>query len=175
MKKPIIVLLVLLVLLLSLANINAQQTSVKTAFLEKWENSKNYLIEIAEAMPEDVYDFKPTERQMSFKEQLLHIKGNMEWLSTTYFTDLKYEKSESLMVMTKVETIIELEKGFDRVIKIIEKTADEDLKETVEFFAGPKSKLQILNLMQDHVTHHRGQLIVYLNLNEINPPKYIGW
>lgn len=172
MKKPTIV---LLVLLLSLANINAQQTSVKTAFLEKWENSKNYLMEIAEAMPEDVYDFKPTERQMSFKEQLLHIKGNMEWLSTTYFTDLKYEKSESLMVMNKVETIIELEKGFDRVIKIIEKTADEDLKETVDFFAGPKSKLQILNLMQDHVTHHRGQLIVYLNLNEINPPKYIGW
>jgi len=172
MKKPTIV---LLVLLLSLANINAQQTSVKTAFLEKWENSKNYLIEIAEAMPEDVYDFKPTERQMSFKEQLMHIKGNMEWLSTTYFTELKYEKSESLMVMNKVETIIELEKGFDKVIKIIEKTADEDLKETVEFFAGPKSKLQILNLMQDHVTHHRGQLIVYLNLNEIDPPKYIGW
>ena len=172
MKKPTIV---LLVLLLSLANINAQQTSVKTAFLEKWENSKNYLMEIAEAMPEDVYDFKPTERQMSFKEQLMHIKGNMEWLSTTYFTELKYEKSESLMVMNKVETIIELEKGFDKVIKIIEKTADEDLKETVEFFAGPKSKLQILNLMQDHVTHHRGQLIVYLNLNEIDPPKYIGW
>jgi len=172
MKKPTIV---LLVLLLSLANINAQQTSVKTAFLEKWENSKNYLMEIAEAMPEDVYDFKPTERQMSFKEQLMHIKGNMEWLSTTYFTELKYEKSESLMVMNKVETIIELEKGFDRVIKIIEKTADEDLKETVEFFAGPKSMLQILNLMQDHVTHHRGQLIVYLNLNEIDPPKYIGW
>lgn len=172
MKKSI---LVLFVLLLPFSNINAQQTTVKDAFLEKWENSKNYLIEIAEAMPEELYDFKPTERQMSFKEQLLHIKGNMEWLSNSYFTEIKYEKGKPNLDMSKAETILELEKGFDNVIQIIEKTPDEDLIETVDFFAGPKSKLQILNLMQDHVTHHRGQLIVYLNLNEINPPKYIGW
>lgn len=172
MKKSI---LVLFVLLLPFSNINAQQTTVKDAFLEKWENSKNYLIEIAEAMPEELYDFKPTERQMSFKEQLLHIKGNMEWLSNSYFTEIKYEKEKPNLDMSKAETILELEKGFDSAIQIIEKTPDEDLIETVDFFAGPKSKLQILNLMQDHVTHHRGQLIVYLNLNEIDPPKYSGW
>lgn len=172
MKKSI---LVLFVLLLPFSNINAQQTTVKDAFLEKWENSKNYLIEIAEAMTEELYDFKPTERQMSFKEQLLHINGNLEWLSNSYFKEIKYEKGKPNLDMSKVETILELEKGFDNVIQIIEKTPDEDLIETVDFFAGPKSKLQILNLMQDHVTHHRGQLIVYLNLNEINPPKYSGW
>ena len=172
MKKS---LLILFVLLLPFSVINAQQTTVKEVFLEKWENSKNYLIEIAEAMPEEFYNFKPTERQMSFKEQLLHIKGNMEWLSNSYFTEIKYEKGKPNLDMNKAEIIIELEKGFDNVIQIIEKTPDEDLIETVDFFAGPKSKLQILNLMQDHVTHHRGQLIVYLNLNEIDPPKYSGW
>ena len=61
------------------------------------------------------------------------------------------------------------------MIKIVKNTPDEELKEIVDFFAGPKSNLQILNLLQDHVTHHRGQLIVYLNLNEIEPPKYSGW
>ena len=172
MKKS---LLILFVVLLPISVVNAQQTTVKEAFLEKWENSKNYLIEIAETMPEELYDFKPTERQMSFKEQLMHIKGNMEWLSYSYFTEIKYEKENLNMDMSKAETIIELEKSFDNVIQIIEKTPDEDLTERVDFFAGPKSKLQILNLMQDHVTHHRGQLIVYLNLNEVNPPKYIGW
>ncbi|HEA31501.1 MAG TPA: hypothetical protein ENH91_16165 [Leeuwenhoekiella sp.] len=48
------------------------------------------------------------------------------------------------------------------------------LAEKVDFFAGEKSKLQILNLMQDHVTHHRGQLVVYLNLKEINSLGYLG-
>ena len=64
---------------------------------------------------------------------------------------------------------------FDVVLEIITNTPEEELNEPVDFFAGAKSKLQILNLLQDHVTHHRGQLIVYLNLNEIYPPKYSGW
>jgi len=99
----------------------------------------------------------------------------MEWLSSSYFSDVKYERQDSDLTMNKAETIKEIESGFDKAMQLIEKIPDEDLKETVEFFAGPKSKLQILNLMQDHVTHHRGQLIVYLNLNEIDPPKYSGW
>ena len=68
-----------------------------------------------------------------------------------------------------------LEMSFDKVYEVIKNTKPENLKDEVEFFAGPKTKLQILNLLQDHVTHHRGQLIVYLNLNEIKPPSYVGW
>lgn len=153
----------------------AQQTNVKSAFLEKWENSKNYLVGIAEAMPEADYDFKPTERQMSFQEQLIHIKGNMDWLSTTYFTEKEFEKGESVIPETKEETIALLSAAFDATSEIIKNTSEETLEETVDFFAGPKSKLQILNLLQDHVSHHRGQLIVYLNLKEATPPKFVGW
>jgi len=153
----------------------AQQTTVKEAFLEKWENSKNYLIAIAKAMPEEAYDFKPTERQMSFKEQLIHIKGNMEWLGTSYFSSSEFKKEETELPKTKAETIALLEKSFNATLEMVKNTPDKNLKETVQFFAGPKSKLQILNLLQDHVTHHRGQLIVYLNLNNTKPPNYIGW
>jgi len=167
--------LVFLLLCLSSAMANAQQTTPKEAFLEKWENSKDYLIAIAEAMPEDQYDFKPTERQMSFKEQLLHIKDNMDWLATSYFTSEKFERTQNDSPVTKAETILVLKKAFEATSEKIKITADEDLGTTVEFFAGPKSRLQILNLLHDHVTHHRGQLIVYLNLNKIEPPGYVGW
>jgi len=172
MKKQTIILLLMLI---NFSAMSAQQSSVKIAFLEKWEGSKNYLLAIAEAMPEENYNFKPTDRQMSFKEQLIHIKGNMAWLSSSYFTETEYKKVKTETSFSKTETIDLLEKAFDSVIEIIENTSDEDLKTTVDFFAGPKSKLQILNLLQDHVTHHRGQLIVYLNLNNIKPPSYIGW
>ena len=157
------------------SNLMAQQITPKSAFLEKWENSKNYLIEIAETMPEENYNFKPTEREMSFSEQLLHIKQNMDWLSTSYFTEKEYKKEEKPTQISKAKIISELKKSFDTVLEIVKNTPDENLQETVEFFAGTKSKLQILNLLQDHVTHHRGQLIVYLNLKKIKPPKYIGW
>jgi len=165
-----------LALIFTLFSLNglAQNETIE-AFLEKWENSKTYLIEIAKAMPEEKYDFKPTEREMSFGEQLVHIKGNMDWLGTTYFTSEKFDKKKDENVYSKNEIISMLENSFDNVSEIIKNTNPDSLNENVDFFAGSKTKLQILNLLQDHVTHHRGQLIVYLNLNEIVPPKYVGW
>ena len=151
------------------------QNDVKSAFLIKWENSKNYLLEIAKAMPEENYNFKPTKRQMSFQEQLLHIRQNMIWLSETYFTDDNFKKSEKITLKTKQEVIKELKKTFNNVSEIINNIEIKELAILVDFFAGTKSKLQILNLLQDHVTHHRGQIIVYLNLNDVKPPKFIGW
>lgn len=165
--------IVLIISLVFINSISAQE--IIPAFLEKWQNSKKYLIEIAKAMPEDQYNYKPTEREMTFEQQLLHIKGNMDWLSTTYFTDEKFDKKKDENTYSKTEIIAMLEKSFGKVYEMIKSTNPENLNEKVDFFAGPKSKLQILNLLQDHVSHHRGQLIVYLNLNEIKPPKYVGW
>ena len=68
-----------------------------------------------------------------------------------------------------------LNDSFEESSEIIKNTPDEELTSVIDFFAGSKSKIQILNLLQDHVTHHRGQLIVYLNLMNIIPPKYVGW
>lgn len=100
----------------------------------------------------------------------------MDWLSSTYFgRQLSETGSGNNSPLTKGETIKLLVDGFDGVSAILKNTSADALSEKVEFFAGEKTKLQILNLLQDHVTHHRGQLIVYLNLNNIEPPKYVGW
>lgn len=157
--------------------IYAQKDNPKEAFLEKWNNSKEYLIAIAEAMPEEHYTYAPTEREMNFGDQLLHIRGNMLWLGTTYFSEKTFNRtslSENIPE-GKEEIIKTLKASFDEVYAFIKETPLEDLKTTVDFFAGPKSKLQILNLLQDHITHHRGQIIVYLNLNDVIPPSYSGW
>ncbi|WP_339835211.1 DinB family protein [uncultured Flavobacterium sp.] len=166
---------VFLFVMLLFSIIGFSQNESIEAFLEKWENSKTYMVDIAKAMPEESYSYKPTEREMSFREQLLHIKGNIDWLGTTYFTAEKFDKKKDEKTYSKEEIISMLEMSFDKVYEVIKNTKPENLKDEVEFFAGPKTKLQILNLLQDHVTHHRGQLIVYLNLNEIKPPSYVGW
>jgi uncharacterized damage-inducible protein DinB len=155
-------------------SIFSQQLVIDT-FVEKWDNSKVYLVQMAEAMPEDKYDFKPSEREMSFKDQVFHILGNMDWLSATYFSKEKYNKNDFASIKTKAQLIAQINTSFDLAKAKIIQNKNIDLSEKVDFFAGPKSKLQILNLMQDHVTHHRGQLIVYLNLCQIQPPKYVGW
>lgn len=163
----------LLIFLLSLTTLQAQERLYKQAWLEKWQNSKAYLIAIAEQMPDSLYDYKPTEREMSFKEQLKHINGNMEWLATTYFD--KPEAEVNTATNSKERIIANLASSFDLILETIKTYPESRFAEQVDFFAGEKSRLQILNLLQDHITHHRGQLIVYLNLKGLKPPQYSGW
>lgn len=165
----------LLSAVLLLSNIIFAQLEVVSTFVEKWDNSKDYLVAVAQAMPEDKYDYKADAREMSFREQLFHIQENMNWLSTTHFSEEKYMKKEVVKELSKAQIIQEIRASFDKAKAFVQKTNDTELSQKVAFFAGPKSKLQILNLMQDHVTHHRAQILVYLNLNQIQPPKYIGW
>lgn len=162
-----------LVLTLSYSSMQSQDSLFKQAWLEKWQNSQAYLIAIAEEMPDSLYDYKPTEREMSFGEQLEHINSNMEWLSTTYFD--KEEAEISIASNPKERIIANLNASFDLIYETIKSFPEDRFAENVEFFAGEKNRLQILNLLQDHITHHRGQLIVYLNLNNIKPPRYSGW
>lgn len=165
----------LLVFFLPIITVKAQD-DVMSAFRIKWKNSKPYLLKMAKQMPAEHYDFQPRERQMSFKEQLLHIRENMLMLSKKYIAGASYNDTlKNAQALSKRETIQQLRKAFDQVDQIVASISKDELSTKVDFFAGPKTKLQILNLIQDHVTHHRGQLIVYLNLKGIQPPEYVGW
>lgn len=167
MKKAFFIPIVLFI-----STTHAQDLAIPT-FLEKWENSKNYLLALVEAMPEDKYEYKPSERQMSFEEQLQHIMKNMSWLGTTY---LGVQDAEILIINDKKERFKQnIKNSFSEISSAVNALKTEDLVTKVDFFAGEKTKFQILNLLQDHVTHHRGQLVVYLNLNDIKPPAYVGW
>lgn len=152
----------------------AQENLYLDAFLTKWENSKTYMVQVAQSMPDSLYGFKPTEREMSFKEQLLHITENINNLGH-YLDGNRSKAKEATDANEKTRIIANLENAFDHVAEEVQKFPAARLAEKVDFFAGEKNLLQILNLLQDHVTHHRGQLIVYLNLNGIKPPPYTGW
>ncbi len=142
---------------------------------QKLKNAAAYTLEIAESMPEDRFDFRPMASEMSFGEQLLHIVGNMNWLTSSYLGGKKSEKDLKKTDYTKAETIAVLKEIVENATAALNQLQAEQLDEKVEFFAGPMTKRQILTLLNDHHTHHRGQLIVYLRLNNIKPPKYLGW
>ena len=151
------------------------QSSYLTEIKQKWVNSKAYMMEVAQSMPEEHYGYKPSEEQMSFQEQLLHILGNMRWLSSSYLGGKRLEVDLKKTDYSKAEVLMLLQKGFDQTTKAIEGLDPEMLNEGVSFFAGPMTKRQILTLMNDHLTHHRAQTIIYLRLNGVQPPSYRGW
>ncbi len=127
-------------------------------------------------MPEEKYGFKPVPDEMSFGEQLLHLSSNLGWLCLSYLDGSENPVTKTdTKVQKKKEIISVLNKTYDYAINLLRRFEPAHLADTVSFFAGSMNKLQIINLLNDHQTHHRAQMLVYLRLNGIKPPDYVGW
>ncbi|GAC1310226.1 MAG: hypothetical protein NVSMB24_27050 [Mucilaginibacter sp.] len=152
-----------------------QKDSLLVQLSRKWADSKAYALQIAALMPEEDYSFKPVPGEMSFKEQLLHIADNINWLSSDYLLVPSAKRIKDAAVPDKKAVIKILSDAYDNGLLAHGALSPAQLEERVSFFAGPISRRQILVLMHDHQAHHLGQLIVYLRLKGIKPPEYIGW
>ena len=169
----------LILTLLLFANVYtaaAQTDSFLSDVVKKWENARTYTIQVAESMPEQAYTFKPTEEEMTFAEQLGHLSGNMLWLSSKFITTNSPAISEKNFAgKSKAEMIQLIHQAFDFTANAFKNFNPDQLNDKVDFAGQKMTKRQIILLIHDHLTHHRGQIIVYIRLKGIKPPKYIGW
>ena len=156
----------------------AQQDNFIEDYLERFENSRKYLILVSEMMPEDTYNFKATPETLSFAENLLHIGYAIDWHSQSLLggresrewkTDTIYKVANK----SKKEMIATIDKTFDETINFIKQFDTTLLNDELDYFGLNRSKRQIFSLLADHITHHRGQMLVYLRLNGIVPPRYV--
>lgn len=151
------------------------QDSFLSDYKIKWKNAGAYTLEFARAMPEDYYTYTPTPVEMNFLEQMKHIGGNMVWLCSSYLNGSKTHIDPSKAGSSKKEIIAMLDQSFAYATQTINALTEKDLNENVDFISGRMTRRRILMLMTDHVTHHRGQLVVYLRMKGVEPPKYVGW
>ena len=176
--RPKIFLTLTLIISSFSTNVIVQQSDFIKDYLERLENSKQYLLLLAEEMPEDKYDFKSTPESMSFEEHLMHIGWAMDWHRQTLLGGRKprdWETDTELKVdlKSKSEMILTIDKTFELTTKLITEFDTLKLNDRINYLGLERTKRQILLLLSDHITHHRGQMIVYLRLNGISPPRYV--
>lgn len=156
----------------------AQQNNFIKDYLERLENSRKYLLLVAETMPEDKYDFKASLESMTFAENLMHIGYAIDWHSQSLLGGRKSRdwKTDTLFKVknkSKKEMIATINKTFNETIKLIEHFNINQLDNELDYFGLKRSKRQIFLLLSDHITHHRGQMLVYMRLNGLVPPRYV--
>ncbi len=171
-----------IVLLLNFPLFAQNQSPFVADALSKWKGMKSYTMAVAEAMPEEKYSYKPVADENTFAFQLVHMANNMYFISSKLLKgtdspiDLKvFESKVKEEKLTKKEIIKHLSDAFDYTEQTFASMTDKTLEEELDYWGGHSTKRKIVFLLNDHQTHHRGQLIVYLRLNGIKPPKYIGW
>ncbi len=134
---------------------------MKTHLLSTLENSQNYTLAVAEAMPENLYNFKPTAEVWTFNELMNHIAYGIQWWEANYVKKIETKWNPPTAKISKKETIKYLQQGYQALRKTLdnEKVTDESVKGFCATF--------------DHITHHRGQAGLHLRLNGIAPPEYV--
>lgn len=177
MKKILLVTFVLSALPFT-SSLFAQQNDFIRQYLERLENSKTYLLLVAENMPEGKYEFKATPESKSFAENLMHISWAMDWHSQSLLCGRKARDWETDMELrldqkSKAEMIATVKRTFDATIELIKVFDISKLNDELDYLGLNRTKRQILLLLADHITHHRAQMLVYLRLNGITPPRYI--
>ena len=156
----------------------AQENDFIKDYLERLEQSKEYLILVAETMPEDTYEYKATPESMSFAEHLMHIGWAMDWHSQSLMggreaRDWNTDNELKADHKSKKEMIAKIGETFDKTIKFISHFDPNRLEERLDYFGANRTKRQILLLLADHITHHRAQMLVYMRLNGLKPPRYV--
>lgn len=176
--KHIIILTTIILCNTIASPIFAQQDNFIPDYLERLENSRKYLLLVAEEMPEDKYEFKASPESMSFAENLMHIAWAMDWHSQTLLggrnaRDWNTDTALKVDHKSKKEMIATIDKTFNETIKLITEFDISKFDDRLDYLGLDRTKRQIFLLLTDHITHHRGQMLVYLRLNEIKPPRYI--
>ncbi|TDI70860.1 MAG: DinB family protein [Bacteroidetes bacterium] len=147
-------------------------------FVPQWERCKEITLAYANAMPEETYHFKPTEEVRSFADQMLHIAGSSVFFSSSFLGGTGAPDRDYTPDGKSKDEVIELmTEAFDYATSVLSEMTDEQLHEDAETFAGTFPKNEVILMMRDHVTHHRGQTVVYLRLKGITPPdpSWVGW
>jgi uncharacterized damage-inducible protein DinB len=138
---------------------------------------------ILERIPADKFDYKPHEKSMEFRRLAVHVAEMFDWIETTLTSDeldfakMDYKPAEPA---TTEELVALLDKYVANAVAALENAADESFFENwtlkngeTTYFTMPKIQV-IRSFSLNHIYHHRGQLSVYLRLNEIPVPPIYG-
>ncbi|SFJ02071.1 DinB family protein [Thermoflavimicrobium dichotomicum] len=141
--------------------------------LKRWRMHRNALIQLAAKLPESGASWRPWSGGMSTLELLHHIA----WTPDFFFAAI--EGRDDLNIPPVPATIEEARQLLDELTKEheakISAYTDSDLQKevTIKAFNITEPVVEVLHRLIGHEAHHKGQLITYARMLEIEPPFYV--
>jgi uncharacterized damage-inducible protein DinB len=144
-------------------------------YLPVWEEAARHCLEVADAMPEEFYSYKPTEVSKTFAEQMVHIASATRLLTQRYVEGMEVKpNTPNASEMSKAEIIALLKTSFAYTKSVVQTIEQEQLDETCKMYHSGNvvSRAFALFYVQDHMANHRAKSNLYLRMNGIEPPEY---
>ena len=168
------ILLTVLLCLLALPAISQEkQPSVDplSAFTKRvYGFQKGILLRSAEKMPDEAYNFKPTETVRSYGQIIGHL-SDAQYLFCSKVLDEKNPEPKIEQTKTsKADLIAALKTAFAYCDKAYDGMTDASGGQIVKLFGTDTPKLGVLNFNNVHNMEHYGNLVTYMRIKGIVPP-----
>ncbi|MEZ5429362.1 MAG: DinB family protein [Pyrinomonadaceae bacterium] len=159
------------------------KAGINAALLAELQHEGATTKTVLERVPADKFDWKPHEKSMTFSRLATHVAEMFNWIKVTLETDvLDFAKEEFKPFEPKTtEELVEyLEKTLAEATEALKNASDETFFQTWTMRNGEQvyfemPKIQVIrSFCYNHIYHHRGQLSVYLRLNDIPVPSIYG-
>ncbi len=186
MKKSIFYFLLGAFVLSTIAFVDVKNSNAEIeAYVELLNGTKDYTLELLEAMPADKYTFRPHDSIRSFGEQMAHLGMSTKFLTSIFIKNgalpsqedfAKFDALEKKTATSKEAVIKAVTEGLDDMIAAYKSMTAETMKEKFTVFFDPKQpkfeKEKGFKFINDHLIHHRGQALVALRMQGIKAPAY---
>ena len=149
----------------------AGQASVRGDLIKDWQDQKEAMMKIADAMPEDKFAFKATPPQRSYGEQIMHIATVNVDLLKIVGGKAPAPTFTAESAKSKADVLKALAESYDYGIALLNEQTDAAMLETINAaFLGPSTRGRMFWFLLGHSMDVYGQMVVYLRLNGIVPP-----
>lgn len=151
------------------------KTEFTKMYLPVWEEAVSHCLEVAEAMPEELFSYRPTEISKTFGQQMVHIAAATKLLTQRYVQGMEVTPdTPDASVMDKSSIIALLRENFGYTRRVIQTIDQQQLDETCTMYHSGNvvSRAFALFYVQDHMANHRAKSNLYLRMNGIEPPAY---
>jgi len=127
---------------------------------------------MAEAIPQEDYNWSPEEGVRSVSDVLKHVAGSNYFVLSFVGSKMNEGMGEDMGkdVTNKEEIVKILKKSYADTKDFVSKMNSGDLDKEVDFFGNKTNYRNMLFVLTGHGHEHLGQLIAYARSNKVVPP-----
>jgi uncharacterized damage-inducible protein DinB len=149
-------------------------------YLNEMESEVRATRRCLEAIPENTYDWKPHEKSTSMGYLTMLVADIPRWITWTIEKSvIDFATYEHFQLSTNTALLKHFDQNIEDAKRALQQVSDEELtkpfylknNEQVLYTAPKKETVQSTI---NHWVHHRGQLTVYMRLNNIAVPSIYG-
>ncbi len=161
----------------------AMSFNLATALTRELQHEAAVTRKCLERIPAEKFDYKPHEKSMTMGRLAVHVAEMTGWVIETVnkteldFATMDYKPFEP---QTTEELVEYLDKIIVEAVEALKTASDEAMIENWTlrngeeiYFTMPRIGV-LRGMVFNHIVHHRGQLSVYMRLNDIPVPALYG-